>query len=216
MRPITLFVLVFLSYSLLAQPELIFTNAQSIDPDRYKDIKGSPYLFKDWQMGFIIDDKEKSIKVAQLNYNGYSRFFEVKEGDKFIELDSKAYQRVEVDAEEGEDNIVFQRGIHPFFKGKFVMVLYANENLSLIKESYMGLYENTIQDVGKTREIKRFTPINNHFVLRGDQLEKIKIKKKEILKILNNEKNVEKILKEYKIKLNNEKDLVKLLKLLDQ
>ena len=68
----------------------LFLNSEKIDDDRYKEMKGSPYLFENWVTGTIIDLDKKTYPVSQINYNGYTQEFEVRKGDSFITLDEKS------------------------------------------------------------------------------------------------------------------------------
>lgn len=206
------FTFLFLSLNIgLSQEELIFMNAQPIDAERYKGIKGSPYLFEDWSTGVLLRDNEKPIEVPEMNFNAYSHNFEVKTEDKIIILDGTPYKAIKIKGIEEEKPTLFARGVHPYFKGKFVIVLYEGQKRSLFKQYSNRIYENTIQDVGKTREIKRFTASKNYFILENGELKKVKLKKKDVLAIL----GVEKVMKQNKIKMNSEEDLVRLLELIE-
>ena len=68
--------------------DLLFTNSQSIDEDRYKDMDYSPYLFKEWVQDNITakSNTEEAIENVLLNYNGYTKNFEVRKDNRFIAL----------------------------------------------------------------------------------------------------------------------------------
>ena len=89
------FSLILCSLSILIIPkataqetDILMTNSRSVDKDRYKGIKGNPYLFEDWHKGKIISVDADVIEGVLLNFNGKTEGFEIKKGNNFIELGS--------------------------------------------------------------------------------------------------------------------------------
>ena len=113
------------------ETDVLMTNSRSVDKDRYKGVKGSPYLFKDWYKGKIISVDADIIEGILLNFNGKTEGFEVKKENSFIELAPKWYIRVVIENEAGEE-ITFQKNFLPPLVNKFTRVVYQGKNLSIV------------------------------------------------------------------------------------
>ncbi len=204
-----LFFLILVFSNSFAQTKSIFTNAKKIDDTRYAEYKGSPYLFDDWVIGDIYDGEKKAFEQMELNFNGYSNNVEVKKEDKFVELDTKWYTKIEVQSKDGL--LTFRRGLHTFFKDKFVETVYTGKDFYLVKKFRTGLTEKEINDVGKTIKIKRFEKNIDYYFIKNGKLNQVKMKKKSLLSYLGHKKEIGAFLKENKLKLTRQADLKKVL-----
>ncbi|MGB0839059.1 MAG: hypothetical protein ACPGXL_02905 [Chitinophagales bacterium] len=201
---------------------LFMVNAQSINEERYEDIKGSPFYFETWQRGRVVENDSMSINDVLINFNAYEGTFEVKHGsrDVFIELDEKAYQRIEVapNADEEtavdwnvEGKIIFQRKLHPRFKKDYVRVIYDGQKVKLVEHHKTIVDENTIQSYGETKVFKRFAYRKFFYLVEGEIATMVKLKRKKFLPMLRNPKALDKHLKSTGNDLNNYEDYVKLM-----
>lgn len=209
--------LVFLSYfsffpaTLLAQEsDVLLTNSRSVDKDRYKGVKGSPYLYEDWHKGKIISVDADAIEGILLNFNGKTEGFEIKKGDNFIELDPKWYTRVLVEDKEPGEFTVFQKNFLPPLANKFTRVVYKGKNLSLVEDFISKIEVKVINNVGKKEEIKRFYSKRNYFLIKDKKITLLKTKKKSLLNLLGHKSELESYIKKEKLKLSSEADLVQL------
>jgi len=211
---IFLFIPIFLftSTTLLAQEtDVLMINSQSIDKNRYKGIKGSPYIYDEWQTGKIISIDADVIEGVSLNFNGETNNFEIKKGNNYIELAPKWYIRVIIDGETPEEDVVFQKNFLPPLKDKFTRQVYKGKNLTVVENFTSKIETTTINNVGKNEVFKKFYSKRNYFLIKNRKPTLFRIKKKVLLPILGHEKELEQFLKEKKIKLNNEESLIRLL-----
>lgn len=197
--------------SLLAQEtDVLMTNSRSIDADRYKGVKGTPYIFKDWRKGKIISVDADAIEGVLLNFNGMTNGFEIKKGSSFIELDPQWYIRVLVKDPKSEEYITFQKNFLPPLTNKFTRVIYQGKNLSIVEDFISKIETKVINNVGKNEELKRFYSKKKYFLIKGRKPILLKVKKKSLLALLGHKSELERFMKKEKIKLSSEADLVKL------
>lgn len=197
--------------------EITYTNSKPIKEDRYKDIKGSPMYFKDWVTGRIMRHDALIYEDVQLNYNGYTNTFEIKNGTEMIELDGAVYLRVDVDAEDNPEaadriptkHFAFQKDLHPRFEEKFVIILFAENDVMLIKEFRADIAKHTIQDVGKKVDFKDFKRKENYYLKSKGQMKSVRFRKKNILAAFDSPE-IEEYIKENKLRLREEADLIEL------
>ncbi len=201
-------------------------GGQPIDPKRYADIKDSPYFFKDWVVGTVIASSIEKFDDVLVNYNGHTQDFEVKNGDKFIELDERRHKRVEILLEKNPGKFkdppvekwVFMSGIHEVFEDKYALLVYAGKSLVFLKDFSSGISEKTFQDVGRTINVKRFNNKEDLYFLLDGELIPFKLKKKVILEVLPElyKAKAETFVAENKSKLDSEEEVIALLKFLEQ
>ncbi len=206
--------LLFASHLTAQKNEVLLTNSKKINTDRYKGILDSPYLFDEWHSGTIFSQNADKIEANSFNYNAHTNTFEIQEGDRFIELDPAWYVRV-VLTPEATDPIIFQKAFHPTLNGQFMQLLYDGEG-QLFKQVESNISEKTFQDVGQTRQVKRFVKRTTYHWIKGGALTSFKLNKKQILKSLQHKKALEKYIKQQKLKLNKEEHLVLLMSFFDE
>ena len=195
------------------------TNSKPIDADRYEGIKGDPYLFKESVNATLITNDKIVYEDVYLNYNGYSKEFEVKQGEEFIELDRKFYLRIEIPADknnegivpEGQDNLVFVKNAHSRFGDRMVMLIHHGKKGLVIKEFHSSISEKEKQDVGKTIVTKRFFKKNNYYIVEGEDLRSLKLSKKGIISALGHKSELESFIKKNKYKVDNDAHLREIL-----
>ena len=195
---------------LIAQ-DLLMTNSKPIDKNKYRDVKGTPYLFEDWVNGKIISNDADVIDDILLNYNGESSEFEIKHNNRFIELNPNWYLRVIVTQENNEE-IIFQRSFVAPLKNKFVRLVYKGKNLSLVEQFTAEIITKVFNNVGKNEELKSFYPKRQYFLVQRREATPIRLKKKNVLSVLGKKAELEAFLKKEKIKLDTEEQLIRVLK----
>ena len=190
--------------------DVMLLNNQAIDNDLYKDIKGSPYYFKEWKQGVVkskaaISGEEETFL---LNFNGYTKSFEIRKDANFIALDEKYYKEVNVKNEAGEI-ITFKTGLHPIYKKRFMRLVHTGEGYYIIQEFKVSLSTKEKEIYAETEIVKTFISKLNYVVIRDGIAKPIKLKKKELLKLF---KDKEAVLKDYiktkRPKLDKEKELM--------
>lgn len=222
-----LMMLFFIGIGVCQKTMLVTTNAQPIDEDRYKGVKGTAMYFKDNVKATLTATNGNQIKDVLLNYNGLTKEIEVylPMENKMLVLDERDWSRIEVLAKDNEANmpkgstekIVFRKGVHKRFGNKFAIVVLEGKNFILAKDWRKVETFHQIQDVGKTIDVKKFQIQKKYLMIEGDRSTEIKNKKKkQLLKSMNQPKKLEKFIKSEELKTSNEKDFVKLMNYYDE
>ena len=201
------------------ESEIVYTNQQEIDPERYSDIKGDPMYFDQWIIGSIMRNDAMIFEDLKLNYNGYSKTIEINKDGKLIELEGDLYLRVDIDASKNPDqagaitseDFAMQRNFHPKFGDDFVFILYHAPNITLIKQFWADVSKHEVQDVGKTVEFKRFNRKELYFVRMKGALEMVKLKRKSVFEVFDDPRIAEYV-KSQNLRLTTEQELVELAK----
>ena len=199
------------------QTELQLVNSKKIDPNRYEGIEDDPYLFKNWLIGNVTTNDGEVIEEVFINYNGYSEEFEIKNGDRFIELENKYYMQIEMSRKKnGEkfpknagEEIVFQRNLHGKFKEKFVRLMYRGKQVSVIEGYRVTVTEKTFQDVGKTVVKKRFIGTRSYYLLKDGELQSFNMKRSSVIKTFGLKKELDQFMRKQKINLDKDEDIAK-------
>ncbi len=210
----TVAALLLFGFSLFSQKFTLFHNAQKWDENRYSEIKGSPYFFKDFVEGDIYDIDGKVSKNILLNLNGYTQNIELRKGSGFIELEEPSYSKVEaVTANKKGDmtKTVFVTTDIAQFGGRFVQLVYDGKKRKVYNDFLATISEHKTETPGKTLTIKRFAPKNRYFMLENAKLVIFKLKKKNVIQQLGHKKEIETFLKKNKIKVESLEGIVKLL-----
>jgi len=192
-----------------AQPDAIFTHAQTINEDRYEDYDGTPYWSKSWPLVDIYDAGGLVLGQLAFNINGFSNEIEIRKGDRFIELDKIAYTKL-ITTIDGLE-VIFKRGFHEELRNDFVEVIYEGSQIKMARKFRAEVTEKEFNDVGKNIMIKRFDRKFKYFLIKNDTLEVIKLKKKLFLNQFENKKEIDQFMSKNKLKLSSIVDLKEIL-----
>ena len=206
--------LTFSFFTLQSQTMISFTESQDYNESRYRDIKESPYLFKTFIDGYIIGINDTEYDKVSTNFNAYTEEIEVRKGNKFIRLDERFYKSVLLKLEDGKDMKMI-RGIHPFFRGKFIEVLYQEGNTYLTRKHTVKISETSVNNVGRKETFRRFIKEKELYLVTGtgsEDIQLLKTKKKKLLKALGKKDELTNYIKKEKIDLSSDKGLVSLIK----
>lgn len=225
-RHLFLLTFLFCAFPLFSQNELKLTNSQKIDPNRYADKEGDPYMFKNWIIADVTDNELQVIKEVFINYNGFTEEFEIKNGENFIELENKYYLQIEANRKKnGEafpkgagEKIIFQRNLHKQFQNKFMRLIHKGEKLSIIEGFKVSVSEVTFQDVGKTVKKKRFVGTRRYYLLKDGALTPFNKKRSSIIKTFGGKKKkqMDVFMRKEKIDLNKDEDIGRLFSFYEQ
>ena len=196
--------------------DVLLTNSQAIEENLYEGVTGSPFYFENWQKGKIYPKSTKDpIQEVLLNYNGYTRSFEIKKGNQYIALDEKWYGKVEIEKE--SLSLIFETGLLPKRKNKFVKLVYQGNTFYVVQDFQVSLSTREQQQYAKINKIETFNPRHTYYLVQNGKSKLIKLKKKSILNLFPNQKaNLESYTKKNHLKLNSEQDLVKVLAYYDE
>ncbi|HFA49932.1 MAG TPA: hypothetical protein ENJ95_13070 [Bacteroidetes bacterium] len=209
---VTSFLLI--GFSLFAQKFTLFNNPLKWDENRYSDIKGSPFFFKDFVEGTIHGIGGEVYDKVKLNLNGYTHNIEVRRRDEYIELQEGAYDMVEVTlaGKNGDTTkTVFVTTQIGQFDGRFVQLIYDGEKRKVFNDFLVTISEYKTETPGKTLHVKRFAPKARYFLLEDGELSIFKLKKKNIVQYLGHKKEIETFLKKNKIKIDSAEGVAKVL-----
>lgn len=171
-----------------------------------KKMEGTFFLFDNWDKISVVKltDKEYTLKNVNINLLDNEVVFKVDEESfykipreyvKYISIDDQLY-RFEKYKEEDK---VFQ-------------ILFESKKLSLLKGYKLRVTEKS--DIGMLNDrVDRVNKVRQFFILKGNQINRVKLKKKKILPYLNKEhqKDVEKYAKRNELSFKEEKDVIKIL-----
>lgn len=196
--------------------EKLLVNSEEVDSYRYDGVKGSAYYFEEFVKGKIVTSSAETFTDMTLNYNAETQTFEIMNDGKVIELYKPICMRVEVMPEDNpglnlEFPIVFQRGFHVKWFDKFGQMVYDGSTIKLVKDYYVEMDENIVNDVGKTVRFKRFDEYENYYFLVEGELTTVRLNRKKILKELEHSSELEKFAKDNKIDLGTEVGVRRLL-----
>lgn len=189
--------------------DVLFANARAIKADRYEDIKGSPYLFEEDRVANMYLTAGGVYEDVRLNYNTFSGNWEVKKDDRFLEVLEADF--LKIDVTDGEKTRSFLRNLHPTFGFRFVELIYRGRAVMLVRDFETTVATVTIQDVGATRQTKRFNNKENLILLRRGQATTLSGNNNKVTQALGGDKALNKFVKSEKLKLRDEADLIRLL-----
>lgn len=210
-KTILLILLFFAGFTGYGQAQISFVNALTIDPNVYDDIAGTPYLFDNWRTGKIISYLDTVVVDLDINYNGYTKSFEIRKGNKFILLDEEYYQEVLIDNPDNpEYPFHFTKYAPGDLSGQWTLVYDEGEKYSLYRTFIAGLTEDEIQDVGKTIKMRTFQNKRVYYLYSNGELTSLRIKKKNMRAVFG--KNFDVIVKKNKFKLDRHADMVQFMR----
>lgn len=175
----------------------------------YNDVKGSPYLEKEFLSGYVILIDKSKTKEIKLQFDIYSNeLFYMNEDDQELIIDQKTIREIVMKGK--EESYHFKRINH---KGSLVFydILFESKSLQVYADLNINFYEG--KDQGITKTDPRFSRSDKYYVLeKGNEPKRVKLKTRDLYKYFSQEdqKEMNKIIKEQKLKLKNSRDFKKL------
>ncbi|MDE3741604.1 hypothetical protein [Maribacter polysaccharolyticus] len=178
-----------------------------------KTVDGSPYIYQTWENDSKVYFEDKVYTFKRFNYNAYAERFEAK-----ISEDS-----VYIINPRGVDKVIIRDKVYRRYldteymrNSYFEEILVANDFLFLRKH-FIVMREPNINPLTKVPEgLPKLLHQEDYYVKKGanELLEKLKFRKKDVLKLIseNSLKEVETYVKKHKLKYNNLHDVVSILK----
>jgi len=208
-----------------------------IKKEMYPEIKGSPYLFKKWANADLIHLKREPLNDVSIRYDLYAGEVEILDDgvnltsenimevddEKFIILEDNYYRKIVITKDDNPDlmsdfkvdTIYLMKGIHKDYLRKYAVVLYNGPDLQLVRTYDVIFRESKINSPGKIEKIKKFSQREGYALVLDKVKTQIKLKEKDILKVLGKEIALKKYIKTNKLKLKKVLDCIKLLKYYD-
>ncbi|MEM1120747.1 MAG: hypothetical protein AAGJ18_09880 [Bacteroidota bacterium] len=214
----TLLLVTVFQFSVTAQKgDVLLTNSATFEVDQYKDIDGSPYLFEEWQLGKVISkEKDKDVEMEYLlNFNGYTKSFEVRKDQQFITLDEQYYSEIRVADPSGDatKTKVFKTNAHPIYKNRFMQVVFEGTDFVVLHDFQQRLNEREVQAYAGNKKMQEFTDNSTYHVIRDNKAKAFKTKKKSLLGAFKDQEGALKnYIKKNKLKIDDEKELIAFLR----
>ncbi|MFK8164880.1 MAG: hypothetical protein AB8H12_20710 [Lewinella sp.] len=219
-KTITVCFLVFTSSFLFAQSEAaadqedatayLIEASRAIDPDRYADVRGTPYRYKDFGPITVFDATLNEYKLERANLNGFTNQVEYYAPDGNIrELSAQNFLRVEVPQEDGSKH-VYGRGINPKFRDRYAQIIYRGDYITATMIYDVVNDEKVVQDVGRTLKLRRFSAKSLHYAMVDGDFMTLKMSAKNLAEDLGYKSALLKFIKSEKLKLNKDADLVRI------
>lgn len=204
------------SFTASTQTSVLSTQSVSIDPDRYKDVKGTPYLFDDWVDADIIDAEGNKISDIAVNYNGFEHGLEVMKNDRITVLDETFYPKIIIADHGMKKNVDGSLYLVPYkqsasTKGMYIQEIYSSEELGLYKKFRVAKKETESNTPGKILVLRRFSKYTDYILRQGTEYIPIKKKVDEISKHVGHEKTIKSFCKKNKIKLKSDQEALELM-----
>ena len=105
----------------------LYEVSRKVDPDRYTEVRGTPYRYKDFGPIDVYDITLNKYRLDSANLNGFTSQFEFHVDGILRELEPNNFIRVEVVQEDG--NHKYARGINPKFRDRYAQIIYKGDNI---------------------------------------------------------------------------------------
>jgi hypothetical protein len=196
---------------------MVFFNSKPVDTLRYVDVKGSPYLYQEWKKADITSRNGTFYDHVLLNYNGYTKKFEVSEQGIIVALDETLYDKIIVYLEDTDDGKKewFLKGVHYDIATFFTNVIFNSEKVKLIRNFDVRLAESSYEVYGDVNIRKKFVQNRYYSILYNSKLHLVRHTKQKLSKIFENKELVYKILQENNLDISVEEDLIEFLAILE-
>ena len=198
-----------------AQHDIKMVNSSLFNPDKYNDYKGSPYLWKESKEIIVYDNTATDYNSVMGNYNGVEHEFEVYEGNQYIKLPHETYIKLDVVNDDEVSYSLFSN-VHPKLKNKYCILHHRSPNFWVYESFNPKVSLVKIETPGKATEINKISKRSQYYVKYGRKLIEFQPKKKKLIKQFGHKKEINKFLKDNKIKIKKVKDVIPLLEYLDE
>jgi hypothetical protein len=198
--------------SLLAQP-IVFQDPMSgktFNPEKYSDIKGSPFLFEKWMPGSVTTEKA-IYKNLDLKLDSYSNTLFFKKDDQPYELEETIKSFTLAPAGDTSRQMFYKKGFSQ-------AGLKPDQYVQVLAEGKLGFYRSDIKLLAEMSEINRgivksFTTSSRYFIAKNGSMQLVKLSKKEFLSLLaDQDEKIQAYIKDNKLSINKEDDARALVK----
>lgn len=214
--------LVCLSFILTAQPTnnapadpagdaaYLIDASRPVDPDRYTEIRGTPYRYQDFGPISVFDPTLNEYLLEKANLNGFTSQVEYYAPDGTLrELAPANFLRVEVPQEDGTKH-TYGRGINPKFRDRYAQIIYRGDYITATMVYDIINDEKVVQDVGRTLKLRRFSAKSLHYAMVDGEFITLKMTAKNLAEDLGHKAEILKFIKAEKLNVNDDADLVRI------
>lgn len=165
----------------------VLGNANEVIREKkYEEIDGSPYLFKSWLSGVLIDLEGKVFPDLLMKYDSYKEKLEVNQNGKILEITTplyKAFTLNEIDEISNEIKVhkfIIETSFPGLKNPVFLESLVEGKHQLLKKHTTYFLQEN-VTSYGSTVSKKRFQAKSAYYIRDENRVIEVKLSKASIL-----------------------------------
>lgn len=174
-----------------AQDRTLLLNTKPIDPDKYSNYQGTPYLFANWVKAEILDNQARPFPPVFINYNGLDDEIEITTDKQNYVIadpavhpvmqitDAKALEELDLDFLTSLRIIKKPNDKLPF---NYYLELFQNDRFFLLYEFFATEYTLVQRPPGQIIEIQKLRKRDNLVLIRANSLLTFALNKKEIKK----------------------------------
>ena len=118
-----------------------------------------------------------------LNYNGYTRSFEVKKDNRYIALDENWYNRVEINNKK-QGKLIFETNLIPKQAKQFAQLIYQGTDFYILQDFHVSLVKTEKVRYAGNIEVQEFATKRMYYFVTNGKVTYFKLKKKSILGLL--------------------------------
>lgn len=172
-------------------------------------VKGSPYLFDDWNTTAIIISKDKKkYKLPGINYDAKLDQIVAKiSSDSLFSFNPQGIEQVLINKRS------FKRYLDPELgRNCFYEVIASGDDFELLKRNTKAIKEGVFNPLTQTKQTPdTYILSKKYFVRRNDLLEELPLKKNKVMKVFADKSDrVKQYVREHKLSLTDDADLQKI------
>ena len=165
------------------------------------EIKGNPYLYKEWKKNGIVISNGNRHQYHAINYDIYrDQVVVFKSKDSVFIIDKNLIDAFVV------NNRKFSQ-----FKGSFYEELYTGSQVSLLKKYEAKIVEGMFNPTDATRQPDRLNIVDDYYIKKGEDIVRFSPSKKSLSETFGiSQGELKSYLKKNKLSYKNEKDLIEI------
>lgn len=179
------------------------------EKDRYKDIRGTPYRYKDFGKVILFDASMRSYPLDSANYNAFSNHYEFYHEGVLRELNGNNFLRVEVPQAEGLNHL-YARGLNMKFSKSYARIIFQGENIIATQIYNVINDEKVVENPGGTVKLRRFSAKTLHYAMVDGEFVTLKLTAKSLAEDLGHPSELKKFIKGEKLKPGRDADLLRI------
>jgi hypothetical protein len=207
---VTVLLLPLVAVGQQTEAEYLMEASRAVDPDRYAEVRGTPYRYKTFRPAAMFDVAVNRYELDSVNFNGFTHQFEYLVDGQVREFTQGNFLRVSISDDDGTEH-TYGWGINPRFPRKYAELVHQGDYLTVTLIYDVLNDEKVVQDVGKTVRLRRFNPKRMHYALVDGELVPLTLSPKKIAADLGQEKAIRSFIKEHKLKPGRREDLHRIL-----
>ncbi len=181
--------------------------ARILIPEKKNEIEGNIYVFENWNNRGVLSIGNEAYKLGNINFNMRTNKVESRVGkDSVYIFDLTNVDYLFINNRKFK-NYYFSKNN----RNEILELIYDGEDLKLLKGFEIGIKRGEVDPLMVKKTVAKFYTTTFYYINKGDDFNKIKLKKKDILLLFNDKVDlVRNYIKENKLSYTNEKNVIKL------